>query len=136
MKTVMDLAEYFPGGGTDFQRPLNTALECLRQAKYKKAISFHHRRRMPGESRLGGAVSQGERKTRLLAVFDSDRCRSQLIGNSERIQGPHHNHQATDGGRSKGFLREPLVRLRCGFSGLLPRPLSLVIAAVTRSSSL
>jgi hypothetical protein len=28
----------------------------------KKAISFHHRRRMPGESRVGGAVSQGETK--------------------------------------------------------------------------
>ena len=36
MKTVMDLAEYFPGGGTDFQRPLDAALECLRQTKYKK----------------------------------------------------------------------------------------------------
>jgi len=28
----------------------------------KKAISFHHRRRMPGESRVGRAVSQGETK--------------------------------------------------------------------------
>ncbi|HEY7167720.1 MAG TPA: hypothetical protein VIB79_24395 [Candidatus Binatia bacterium] len=37
MKTVMDLAEYFPGGGTDFQRPLDAALECLGQAKYKKS---------------------------------------------------------------------------------------------------
>ena len=36
MKTVMDLAEYFPGGGTDFQRPLDAALECLKQTKYKK----------------------------------------------------------------------------------------------------
>ncbi|HUK41686.1 MAG TPA: hypothetical protein VLX11_11595 [Candidatus Acidoferrales bacterium] len=36
MKTVMDLAEYFPGGGTDFQRPLTAALECLKQTKYKK----------------------------------------------------------------------------------------------------
>jgi uncharacterized protein with von Willebrand factor type A (vWA) domain len=37
MKTVMDLAEYFPGGGTDFQRPLDAALECLKQTKYKKS---------------------------------------------------------------------------------------------------
>jgi uncharacterized protein with von Willebrand factor type A (vWA) domain len=37
MKTVMDLAEYFPGGGTDFQRPLDAALECLGQVKYKKS---------------------------------------------------------------------------------------------------
>lgn len=35
-KTVMDLAEYFPGGGTDFERPLDAALECLRQTRYKK----------------------------------------------------------------------------------------------------
>ena len=33
---VMDLAEYFPGGGTDFQKPLDAALECLKQSKYKK----------------------------------------------------------------------------------------------------
>jgi uncharacterized protein with von Willebrand factor type A (vWA) domain len=35
-KTVMDLAEYFPGGGTDFQKPLDAALECLREARFKK----------------------------------------------------------------------------------------------------
>jgi uncharacterized protein with von Willebrand factor type A (vWA) domain len=35
-KTVMDLAEYFPGGGTDFQTPLNAALECLRESRFKK----------------------------------------------------------------------------------------------------
>ena len=35
-KNVMDLAEYFPGGGTDFQRPLDAALECLRQSRFKK----------------------------------------------------------------------------------------------------
>ncbi len=36
IKTVMDLAEYFPGGGTDFQHPLDAALECLKQTRYKK----------------------------------------------------------------------------------------------------
>jgi uncharacterized protein with von Willebrand factor type A (vWA) domain len=35
-KTVMDLAEYFPGGGTDFQKPLDAALECLRESRFKK----------------------------------------------------------------------------------------------------
>ena len=35
-KTIMDLAEYFPGGGTDFQTPLDAALECLRQSRFKK----------------------------------------------------------------------------------------------------
>ena len=35
-KTVMDLAEYFPGGGTDFQKPLDAALDCLGQSRFKK----------------------------------------------------------------------------------------------------
>jgi uncharacterized protein with von Willebrand factor type A (vWA) domain len=35
-KTIMDLAEYFPGGGTDFQKPLDAALECLKQSRFKK----------------------------------------------------------------------------------------------------
>lgn len=34
--TVMKLAEYFPGGGTDFETPLNAALDCLRQARFKR----------------------------------------------------------------------------------------------------
>ena len=33
---VMDLAEYFPGGGTDFQKPLDAALQCLKKSRYKK----------------------------------------------------------------------------------------------------
>jgi len=33
---VMDLAEYFPGGGTDFQKPLDAALDCLKKSRYKK----------------------------------------------------------------------------------------------------
>ena len=35
-KTIMDLAEYFPGGGTDFQKPLDAALECLGESRFKK----------------------------------------------------------------------------------------------------
>jgi uncharacterized protein with von Willebrand factor type A (vWA) domain len=35
-KNVMDLAEYFPGGGTDFQKPLDAAVDCLRQSRFKK----------------------------------------------------------------------------------------------------
>jgi len=35
-KTIMDLAEYFPGGGTDFQKPLDAALHCLRESRFKK----------------------------------------------------------------------------------------------------
>jgi uncharacterized protein with von Willebrand factor type A (vWA) domain len=36
MKNVMDLAEYFPGGGTDFQKPLDAALDCLKESRFKK----------------------------------------------------------------------------------------------------
>jgi len=32
MHHVFTLAEYFPGGGTDFQKPLSAALDCLRRA--------------------------------------------------------------------------------------------------------
>jgi uncharacterized protein with von Willebrand factor type A (vWA) domain len=35
-RKVYDLAEYFPGGGTDFETPLNAAMECLRGARYKR----------------------------------------------------------------------------------------------------
>ena len=33
---VMELAEYFPGGGTDFETPLNAALECIQQSRFKR----------------------------------------------------------------------------------------------------
>jgi len=36
MEKVLDLAEYFPGGGTDFEKPLNAALDCLKKSRYKK----------------------------------------------------------------------------------------------------
>jgi uncharacterized protein with von Willebrand factor type A (vWA) domain len=36
MSQVLELAEYFPGGGTDFQKPLDAALECLREARFRR----------------------------------------------------------------------------------------------------
>ena len=33
---VMELAEYFPGGGTDFETPLDAARECIRQSRFKR----------------------------------------------------------------------------------------------------
>jgi len=36
IEKVMDLAEYFPGGGTDFQKPLDAALDCLKKSRFKK----------------------------------------------------------------------------------------------------
>lgn len=35
-RSVYDLAEYFPGGGTDFETPLNAATDCLRSARYRR----------------------------------------------------------------------------------------------------
>ncbi len=34
---VMELAEYFPGGGTDFERPLNAAIDLIEQKQLKRA---------------------------------------------------------------------------------------------------
>src|SRR5207245_5259067 len=33
---ALDVAEYFPGGGTDFETPLSAALECLGAARYRR----------------------------------------------------------------------------------------------------
>jgi uncharacterized protein with von Willebrand factor type A (vWA) domain len=33
---ALDVAEYFPGGGTDFQIPLSAALDCLRASRYRR----------------------------------------------------------------------------------------------------
>ncbi len=33
---VLELAEYFPGGGTDFQKPLSAALDCLKHSKHRR----------------------------------------------------------------------------------------------------
>ena len=36
MRQVFALAEYFPGGGTDFQKPLSAALDCLRRDRQRR----------------------------------------------------------------------------------------------------
>jgi uncharacterized protein with von Willebrand factor type A (vWA) domain len=33
---ALDVAEYFPGGGTDFETPLAAALDCLGAARYRR----------------------------------------------------------------------------------------------------
>ncbi len=35
-KDIIELAEYFPGGGTDFEDPLNKALEYLQESRFKR----------------------------------------------------------------------------------------------------
>jgi uncharacterized protein with von Willebrand factor type A (vWA) domain len=36
LKKVLEMAEYFPGGGTDFERPLSRALELIEHKKLKR----------------------------------------------------------------------------------------------------
>jgi len=37
MRLVFEIAEYFPGGGTDFEKPLSAALECVRRSRHRRA---------------------------------------------------------------------------------------------------
>ena len=56
LSKVIELAEYFPGGGTDFQKPLSAALECLRKSRYRRGdIVFI----TDGECRVDAAVADG-----------------------------------------------------------------------------
>ena len=36
MDKVMELAEYFPGGGTDFEKPLDAALACIQESRFQR----------------------------------------------------------------------------------------------------
>jgi uncharacterized protein with von Willebrand factor type A (vWA) domain len=73
MEKVMDLAEYFPGGGTDFKKPLEAALACLRQSRYKRGdIVF---------------ITDGECQVPPAWVH---RRRDQLPGHAAGVQRPHH----------------------------------------------
>ena len=38
MDRALDVAEYFPGGGTDFEAPLDAALDCLGAARYRVSL--------------------------------------------------------------------------------------------------
>ena len=37
MDKVLELAEYFPGGGTDFEKPLDAALECIQESRFQRS---------------------------------------------------------------------------------------------------
>lgn len=37
MDKVLELAEYFPGGGTDFEKPLDAALACIRESRFQRS---------------------------------------------------------------------------------------------------
>lgn len=85
-KDVFELAEYFPGGGTNFEEPLNKALELLQDSKFKGGdIVFI----TDGESNVGDAwlKSFEEEKQRLkFKVY------SVLIDLSERESWQTLNH--------------------------------------------
>ena len=55
---ALDVAEYFPGGGTDFEMPLDAALATPRRgalpARRRRA---DHGRRVPGVARSGSSAS-------------------------------------------------------------------------------
>ena len=36
MDKIMELAEYFPGGGTDFEKPLDAALACIQESRFQR----------------------------------------------------------------------------------------------------
>jgi uncharacterized protein with von Willebrand factor type A (vWA) domain len=36
LEGALDLADYFPGGGTDFEKPLDAAVECLGESRFRK----------------------------------------------------------------------------------------------------
>lgn len=93
----MDLAEYFPGGGT-FSAALDAALECLRHAKYKKSdIAFI----MNGESQVSAECAEKFRRKKAKFGFslllNSDRRGPSSLGTLKEFRRPHHHHQTTDG---------------------------------------
>ena len=59
---ALDVAEYFPGGGTDFETPLDAAVATLRRsalpARRRRA---DHRRRVPGVARMAANASGATR---------------------------------------------------------------------------
>lgn len=60
-KDIFELAEYFPGGGTNFEEPLDSALEILRGSKFRRGdIVFI----TDGEAGVGDAWLEGFKRER------------------------------------------------------------------------
>ena len=56
VSAALDLAEYFPGGGTDFERPLGAALDVLADSRFRKGdIVFV----TDGQAQIGEAWREG-----------------------------------------------------------------------------
>jgi len=84
-KTVMDLAEYFPGGGTDFQKPLDAALDCCSSRVLRKVTSFSSPTANVRSIQNGRNSFARKKKTRLLAFFDFDRYGTSVARNTEEL---------------------------------------------------
>ena len=65
-KDVFELAGYFPGGGTNFEEPLDRALEILKGSKFRRGdIVFI----TDGEAGVGDAWLEGFRRERARLGF-------------------------------------------------------------------
>ena len=109
MSQVFALAEYFPGGGTDFQKPLDAALECLRaDRRAARRHGVHHRRRVPGRSRVAARLQAREDAPRLHRLLGADRRRPELARRGDGLQRPHHLGAPADRRRDPRDLPEGL----------------------------
>ena len=109
-KTIMDLAEYFPGGGTDFQKPLDAALDCLRESRFKKGdIIFI----TDGECQVDPEWAENFREEKEKLGFSLFSILIDMgpasLGHLERIQRPDLDNQAAHRRRSERDLRQILV---------------------------
>ena len=52
MDKVLELAEYFPGGGTDFEKPLDAALECIKEGTCPASVRQGRTRSLFQEARF------------------------------------------------------------------------------------
>lgn len=52
MDKVLELAEYFPGGGTDFEKPLDAALACIKEGPCPASVRQGRTRSLFQESRF------------------------------------------------------------------------------------
>ena len=108
-KTVMDLAEYFPGGGTDFQKPLDAALDCLRESRFKKGdIIFI----TDGECQVDPEWAENFREEKEKLGFSLFSILIDMgpasLGHLERIQRPDFDNQAVDRRRGERNLCQVL----------------------------
>ena len=94
---ALDVAEYFPGGGTDFETPLDAALETLAAARYRRGDVVLI---TDGECRVSPewlrALPAREAPPRLLALLGPDRRRPEQHRDARRAERPGDERVAAD----------------------------------------